>query len=61
MPSSQFSLAQLIEQQQTQNQLLAQQLALLQQQSQAASVTTYNDPQDLLKQVDPTLQLELSE
>ena len=61
MPSSQFSLAQLIEQQQTQNQLLAQQLALLQQQSQAASVTTYNDPQDLLKQVDPTLHLELSE
>lgn len=61
MPSSQLLLAQLIEQQQTQNQLLAQQLALLQQQSQAASVTTYNDPQDLLKQVDPTLQLELLE
>lgn len=60
MPSSQQLLAQLLEQQQAQNQLLAQQLALLQQ-SQAASVTVYNDPHDLLKQVDPTLQHELSE
>eukprot|EP00438_Fugacium_kawagutii_P000310 Skav205271 [mRNA] locus=scaffold1841:195276:198494:+ [translate_table: standard] len=60
MPSSQQLLAQLLEQQQAQNRLLAQQLALLQQ-SQAAPVIVYNDPQDLLKQVDPTLQHELSE
>ena len=60
LPSRQQLLTQLLEQQQAQNQLLLQQLSLMQQ-SQSASMTMYNDPQDLLKQVDPTLQNELTE
>eukprot|EP00439_Symbiodinium_sp_Y106_P053573 s714_g7.t1 len=61
LPNSQVLLAQLLEQQQTQNQLLSQQVQLLQFNQLAMSQAAYTNPTDILCQVDPTLKSEMEQ
>ena len=60
MPTSQTLLLQLLEEQRTQNQLIANQLSMMHR-AQACATTVYTNPDDILNHLDPSLKLELQE